>query len=644
MVKIFLKLLLAYLVLLTGILLIEYKILDSRLSSELNLKNESALYAIEQHIATVYNEIISDAQFIANQSEFVLRNDAINSNDFLAQTYIQFASSKKYFDQIRFIDTKGKEQIRVNLNKQKATIVAKNDLSDKSNRYYFEHTMRLRKGDVYISPLDLNMENGKLEYPIKPTIRICIPIFNGNNKRSGIVVVNYLADQFLNQIRELNDKIVGNIILLNKWGYYIVGLTKVKEWGYMFESRSQSKFDRDYRFENFEIISNRMGFLESENGKFNYRTFSFTKPNYYSLFYFRDEFDLNSGIKQISEKSYEYKIVAYCSKEEYIALLLNSMMQFFKVLLYSVLPTIILLWFFAKYIHLKRLGDIKLEIKSKKIRQSVKELESKNQLLYYKNNEVQENVNKVTELNEKLKNIKTELKVKDKQYNSLSKVNEEFYQMISKDLKGRFDSLFGISKLFPDNRGTEKLEKKETLVSILRKSAENANLLLNRMAIWSKEEISALPYNPEPFDLKILVDDFVLLHAEEAEKKGVELQSFIGKTTFVLADISMICIVLKKLISNAILYSAKQSKVTLSVDRIKKPGFIDIRIKLSQVLKTTVGPDEHMNEVPNNSNNLNFFICNELIKKHSTEIEVRNNSITGKRYSFMLKEWHPEQN
>ena len=51
-------------------------------------------------------------------------------------------------------------------------------------RYYFKETMKLEKDDLFISRIDLNIENGQIEEPFIPIIRFSSPIFceNGNKK------------------------------------------------------------------------------------------------------------------------------------------------------------------------------------------------------------------------------------------------------------------------------------------------------------------------------------------------------------------------------------------------------------------------------------------------------------------------------
>ncbi|SHH86951.1 hypothetical protein SAMN02745207_02916 [Clostridium grantii DSM 8605] len=91
-------------------------------------------------------------------------------------------------------------------------------MQDKSDRYYFTETMKLKDGEIFISKFDLNKENGVIELPIKPTLIISTPLYiDGDFK--GIVIVNYLAQNLINDFSSITLGFIGNMDLLNKDSY-----------------------------------------------------------------------------------------------------------------------------------------------------------------------------------------------------------------------------------------------------------------------------------------------------------------------------------------------------------------------------------------------------------------------------------------
>src|SRR6516162_8186184 len=108
----------------------------------------------------------------------------------LQNEYLLFSKQRGVYDQIRYLDASGQEKIRINYNDGKPAPAK--ELQNKADRYYFWRSMRLERGQVFISPFDLNQEHGKIEEPHKPTIRFCTPVFDDKGVR-GILVLNYLG-------------------------------------------------------------------------------------------------------------------------------------------------------------------------------------------------------------------------------------------------------------------------------------------------------------------------------------------------------------------------------------------------------------------------------------------------------------------
>jgi signal transduction histidine kinase len=114
-------------------------------------------------------------------------------------------NDKLEITQLRYIDEFGKEKVRIDRNFYGETpnIISEASLQDKSDRFYFKETMNLSQNMIFVSKLDLNIENGKIEKPIKPVWRFAIPIIYENQKR-GILIVNIFANQFLQDLIQSN--------------------------------------------------------------------------------------------------------------------------------------------------------------------------------------------------------------------------------------------------------------------------------------------------------------------------------------------------------------------------------------------------------------------------------------------------------
>lgn len=184
--------------------------------------------------------------------------------DRISQEWIVFSNKRQIYDQIRFIARNGDEKIRVDLKPQGAVRVPADQLQNKLDRYYFYEAVSLDKGSLYISPLDLNVEHNEIELPHKPMIRLGMPIYH-EGQLLGIVAVNYLARDFLDNFRTYSQSWIGDQLLINKEGYYLCNTQDSSlEWGFMFPSTPAFRFDRQYPGEWKELLAGSSQLLTSE--------------------------------------------------------------------------------------------------------------------------------------------------------------------------------------------------------------------------------------------------------------------------------------------------------------------------------------------------------------------------------------------
>ena len=184
-----------------------------------------------EHQTNVMKQLVMDGldhlySDLQNLSESVdLKKYLANADDenkiMLQDRFYAFLQDRPFYDQVRFLDTNGVEKIRVNLEKNIPHIVGDDQLQDKSERYYFKETISLGKNQIYLSPLDLNVENGKLETPYKPVSRIGLPIFDQHDQIKGIILLNYLGNRLIDRLKSFDQENRKFAWLLNPDGFWM---------------------------------------------------------------------------------------------------------------------------------------------------------------------------------------------------------------------------------------------------------------------------------------------------------------------------------------------------------------------------------------------------------------------------------------
>ncbi len=183
-----------------------------------------------------------------------------------------FIHDQKVYDQFRIIDNQGMEQIRINLNRGSPVVVPLSELQDKSERYYFTDTMKTVQDEVYISPFDLNIENGCIETPRKPMIRTATRLFDKNGQSRGILILNYLGQNLMDRID--NSAALGDLQfwMINDQGYWLRGPEPADEWGFMFDDKQTTTLTTRYPEAAERILNNDYGEIETDRGLFTFAT------------------------------------------------------------------------------------------------------------------------------------------------------------------------------------------------------------------------------------------------------------------------------------------------------------------------------------------------------------------------------------
>lgn len=179
-------------------------------------------------------------KIINSEKDSALLDEGIKG---LKNDFLNFMKGSEVYYHVRYIDETGQEIVRVDYSKIGREVISEDELQNKASRYYFKDAMKLKKEEVYISELDLNLENGEIENRgteenprYVPVIRTATNVFNEANESKGILVINVYADYFLDDIRR-SQREGETVVLVNPEGYYLAHPEGKKEFSFMFENR-----------------------------------------------------------------------------------------------------------------------------------------------------------------------------------------------------------------------------------------------------------------------------------------------------------------------------------------------------------------------------------------------------------------------
>ncbi|MUJ22994.1 sensor domain-containing diguanylate cyclase [Aliivibrio fischeri] len=192
--------------------------------------SQNAINEISSELSTSLR-LLSDSrallQFIQSPS---LKNRAL-----LESLWSLTATNYSYISQVRFIDTDGMEQSRVDDINGEIKVTPIYQLQDKSQRNYFLYAQTLKAEEVGSFGIDLEVENGKVVVPLQPTLRIFTPV-EVADERKGYLVFNLDVYEIIEEIDYSIDSHY-NLEFVGPDGYYLASKNKEKMLGNLIEER-----------------------------------------------------------------------------------------------------------------------------------------------------------------------------------------------------------------------------------------------------------------------------------------------------------------------------------------------------------------------------------------------------------------------
>ena len=234
-------------------------------------------------------------------------------------------------------------------------------------------------------------------------------------------------------------------------------------------------------------------------------------------------------------------------------------------------------------------------------------------------------------------------KQKEKAEN-LNKAKNQFFSIISHDLKGPISSLINLGQmLLEKDEELEEKYKKEIIKHIYNCSKETHHLLDNLLN-WARTKSNDLTLKPEEVSLIDCIDLTSRALMESIRQKKIELHIDIADDHGVYADKNMLMTVIRNLLSNAIKFTNIGGQISISTQLVK-PDMIQIKITdngrgIPEGMRANLFDRNEFlrNEGTNNEvgTGLGLSICKNFIQKNKGEISVESELEKGSTFLISL--------
>ena len=177
-------------------------------------------------------------------------------------------------------------------------------------------------------------------------------------------------------------------------------------------------------------------------------------------------------------------------------------------------------------------------------------------------------------LEDKVKQRTAQLEAQQIELQQSNASKDKFFSVVADDLRAPFTGLLGLTDFVVKN--VEKFSKEQIKEQIgsMREATENVYTLLENLLAWSQLQQGKLEHHPQPIPLQELAERNTAFFASHAAQKQITVSNLISPAVKVYADRSMLMIIIRNLLSNALKFTNPGGVVAL--EAVEAEDYVDL--------------------------------------------------------------------
>jgi two-component system sensor histidine kinase/response regulator len=254
-----------------------------------------------------------------------------------------------------------------------------------------------------------------------------------------------------------------------------------------------------------------------------------------------------------------------------------------------------------------------------------------------------ENANYNTALqrtNEEIQKQSNQLQQQATELDQLNSLKNKLFSVISHDLKA---PMYALRNLF-DNMQSQDMPA-EDIKSMIPDVKQDLNYtvgLMENLLNWAKSQMESYSVKAQSVNVQELIDDVVHVLHLQAEAKNIRIENKSVKPVYAWADVDMIHLVLRNLISNAIKFTPAGGRISVGASELTSftevfvqdsgtgIGSKELRKINNQEFYTTNGTAQEQ------GTGLGLMLCKEFLAKNDGHMRIESEQGKGSIFSFTL--------
>lgn len=245
------------------------------------------------------------------------------------------------------------------------------------------------------------------------------------------------------------------------------------------------------------------------------------------------------------------------------------------------------------------------------------ELVKKNSLIHEQRNEIAGHLDVEKDLNQRLNKANFSL--------------ERFFSIIAHDLRSPFNIMLGYTNILVKNFDSLKPQNVKKYIVTLQKAAQKNYQLTQNLLSWAILQKGGLKVNKKEWNVRQVIDESIAIYQDLAEQKGIVLVNRCPHKLRGHLDKDIAASILSNLVNNALKFTTKNGKVTISAKKMKHHIVFkvdDSGLGMPKRIAKSLFDLSKINSRTGTANEtgagLGLILCKELIHMHEGEIRVKS--------------------
>lgn len=229
----------------------------------------------------------------------------------------------------------------------------------------------------------------------------------------------------------------------------------------------------------------------------------------------------------------------------------------------------------------------------------------------------------------------------EEQIKDLTAKNSKVFGVLAQDLQGPLSIFSNLTRSMPSQLKEATPAEASELLKHLHRSTQEVQQSLHEMLDWAITQSGTMPFRPEFFSCRNLAEQVVKDLEPWAAEHGVVPMLLVPENVTTFADRTMVRMVLRTLVYNAIRFSPEGAAV--SVFSGKRDNLITVGVKDHGpgIEASKLNSILDWSEADDRERGVGLPMCRELVRRNGGELYVESEAGQGSTFFFTLPENPP---